>query len=294
MSGSGGYVLMSGTRSCTRTITNDVKPITRKAYIELMTVFHTSGSNRPARCCLHLLLKCVWHAVFPGLYPHLSPLRCRSTLPLQKPSPPINLPSAPSNCHTSLTGSSEGPAGTPSASQSPNSSSWLWFCLWSWRRAMINLLMSPSTVRPSGGPRRSASVRARRLRPSSRCWAQSKSTYSPKPSFCSQCATCTQLQALTASSEVAIPLKTQIIHFVYKSPWILIKPTIAICLSYIQDYCWVIWFNEEFEAVHTSTCIPSLKLRVYCFFFSPSSWNCFAFFKFAWYCSWLHNLQQTN
>uniref|UniRef100_A0A3B4WKU9 Si:ch211-223p8.8 n=1 Tax=Seriola lalandi dorsalis TaxID=1841481 RepID=A0A3B4WKU9_SERLL len=33
--------------------------------------------------------------------------------------------------------------------------------------------MSPSTVRPSGGPRRSASVRASRLGPSRRCWVES-------------------------------------------------------------------------------------------------------------------------
>lgn len=218
MSGSGGYVLMSGTRSCTRTITNDVKPITRKTYIELMTVFHTSGSNRPARCCLHLPLKCVWQSISPELYSHLSPLLCRSTLPLQKRSPPLKLPSAPSKFNSPPTGCIKDPAGTLLESLRPSSSSWLWFCLWRRRRAMVNLLMSPSTVRPSGGPRRSASVRARRLRPSSRCWVHSKSTYSPKPSSCSHCATCIQLQPLTASSDAAIPLRTEKIHFCLLEP----------------------------------------------------------------------------
>lgn len=217
MSGSGGYVLMSGTRSCTRTITNDVKPMTRKTYIELRTVFHTSGSNRPARCCLHLPLKWERQSVSPEPDSHLSPLLCRSTPPLQKPPPPLNLPAASSKFHSPPTGCIEDPAGMLESLR-PSSSSWLWFRLWSRRRATVNLLMSPSTVRPSGGPRRSASVRARRLRPSSRCWVQSKSTYSPKPSPFSHCATCVQLQPLTASSEAAIPLRTQTVRFCLVEP----------------------------------------------------------------------------
>ncbi|KAF3842160.1 hypothetical protein F7725_024111 [Dissostichus mawsoni] len=42
-----GYVLMSGTRSCTMTMTKDVNPNTKKTYMELTIVFHTSGSSLP-------------------------------------------------------------------------------------------------------------------------------------------------------------------------------------------------------------------------------------------------------
>lgn len=202
MSGSGGYVLMSGTRSCTMTMTKDVNPKTKKTYKELMMVFHTSGSNLPARCCLQLPLKCVWHCVAPEP-DALLPLQ-RSSLLLQKS--PLDLLSL-SQLQSTLVEPTRSPAGELSACWRPSSSSWLRFCLWSRRRAMVSRLMSPSTVRPSGGPRRSASVRASRLRPSRRCWVHINSTYSPKPSSCSHWATCLQLQALTGSSDAAMPLQ---------------------------------------------------------------------------------------
>lgn len=207
MSGSGGYVVMSGTRSCTMTMTKDVNPNTKKTYKELMTVFHTSGSNLPARCCRHLPLECVWHSAAPEPYPGLSPFLSRSSFPLQERSPPLYLLSAPSQLHSTPTAFTESPAGRPSVSRRPSSSSWPRFCLWSRRRAMVNLLMSPSTARPSGGPRRSASVRASRLRPSRRCRVHNNSTYSTKPSSCSHRATSLQLQALTVSSDGAMSLQ---------------------------------------------------------------------------------------
>lgn len=209
MSGSGGYVLVSGTRSCTRTMTKDVNPNTKKTYTELMTVFHTSGSNLPARCCLHLPLECVWHSAAPEPYPDLSPFLSRSSVPLQERSLPLYLLSAPSQLHSIPAPASISPAGILSVGRRPSSSSWAWFCLWRRRRAMVSLLMSPSTVRPSGGPRRSASVRASRLRPSRRCWVHNNSTYSPNPSSCSHWATCLQLQVLTLSSDGAMPLQKQ-------------------------------------------------------------------------------------
>lgn len=207
MSGSGGYVLMSGTRSCTITMTNEVNPNTKKTYMELMTVFHTSGSNLPASCWLHLPLECVWRRASPEPYPDRSPLLSRSSYPLQERSPPLHLLSAPSQLHSTPATPCKCPVGRPYANWSPSSSSWSWFCLWRQRRAMFNLLMSPRTVRLSGGPRRSASVRARRLRPSSRCWVHINSTYSPKPSSCSHWATSLQLHALTVVRVAAMPLQ---------------------------------------------------------------------------------------
>lgn len=194
---------MSGTRSCTMTMTKDVNPNTRKTYMELMTVFHTSGSSLPARCCLHLPFKCVSHSTVPKLHPDLLLFLSRSSVPLDKRSPTLYLPSAPSQPHLTPEASSGSPTGMFSTGWIPNS------CLWSRRRARVNLLMSPSTVRPSGGPRRSASVSDSRLRPSNLCWVHSNSTYSLKPSSCSHLATCLQVQVLTLFSDSAMPLQTQ-------------------------------------------------------------------------------------
>lgn len=174
-----------------------------------MTVFQTSGSNLPARCCLHLPLECIWHNAAPEPYPGLSPFLRRSSVPLHKRSPPLHLRSALSQLHSTPAAPCEIPAVRLSAGRRPSSSSWVWFCLWSRRRAKVSLLMSPSTVRPSGGPRRSASVRASRLGPSRRCWMHSSSTYSPKPSSCSHWATFLQFQVLTPSSDDAMPLQIQ-------------------------------------------------------------------------------------
>lgn len=173
-----------------------------------MTVFQTSGSNLPAKCCLHLPLECVWHSTSPELYPDLLLFLDRSSVPLHKRSPPLH-PSAPSQLHLAPAVPAESPAGRLSEGARPSSSSWAWFFLWSRRRAMVSLLMSPSTVRPRGGPLRSASVRASRLRPSRRCCVHSSSTYCPKPSSFSHWATCLQLQALTLSSDSAMLLQKQ-------------------------------------------------------------------------------------
>lgn len=207
ISGSGGYVLISGTRSCTMTMTKEVNPKTKNTYMQLTTVFHTSGSNRPANCWRLPPLECTWHNAAPVTCPHLSLFLNRSSVPLHKWLFPLNpLLSVPSQLQFTPSGVL---AGRASESRRPSSSSWAWFCFWSRWRAMVNLFMSPSTVRPSGGPRRSASVRASRLSPSRRCCVHNNSTYSPKPSSWSHWATLLQLHALTLSPDCAMLLETQ-------------------------------------------------------------------------------------
>ncbi|KAG7216414.1 hypothetical protein INR49_021666 [Caranx melampygus] len=120
-----------------------------------MTVFHTSGSSLPAICCRHLPLECILQSAAPEPCPDLSPFLSRSSVPLHKRSPPaLNLLSAPSQLHSPPAALSKKPVWEPSEGRRPSSSSCAWFCLWSRRRAIVSLLMSPSTVRPRGGPRR--------------------------------------------------------------------------------------------------------------------------------------------